>query len=107
MSNTNTVDTKKPRTIAQLAREAYIVQDACNLSGVLLGAARAVLELREIASAEGKSWEWVDHHPVMCLWADKIAHLTGTQRLGTDSVMDAYNVIHKLMETSEPAKEVE
>src|SRR3954466_2398212 len=84
------------RTLKDLAEEVYRVQDACNLSGVLLGASRAIKDLRAIAESQGHSWEWVDRHPIMQLWADKITHLTGTQTLGNDAVGKAYGEIYEI-----------
>lgn len=78
------------RTLKELAEEAYMVQDACNLLAVVNGMARAVKELREILP----SWDDVDNHPVTRLWADKIASLTGTQLGG--SLAPEYLEIHRL-----------
>lgn len=67
------------RTLKDLAEEAYRVQDACNLCGVSQSFARAMLELRRILDSEGTD-AW-NTHPIAVLWADKIAHLAGTQSL--------------------------
>lgn len=37
-----------------------------------------------------------NNHPIARLWADKIAHLSGTQSLGNDAVMAAYTEVRKL-----------
>lgn len=83
-----------PRTLADLAREAYQVQDASNLSGVLLGAYRALCALRRRDDTGGHR---PDTHPIMVLWADKIASLVGTQWIGDERVMDAYTETRALM----------
>lgn len=83
-----------PRTLADLAREAYQVQDASNLSGVLLGAYRALCALRRLDDTGGHR---PDTHPIMALWADKIAHLSGTQSLGDERVIQAYADVHQIL----------
>lgn len=80
------------RSIAELAREALAVQDACNLCGVAQSFARAMVDLGE--HTEGTNER--NTHPVAILWADKIAHLTGTQSLGGNAVMKAFGVCRKL-----------
>ena len=83
------------RTLEQLAQEALNVQDACNLSGVVHGFARAIGDLRELFPDKGT--DFINRHPICQLWADKIAHLTGTQSLGSGSVMTAYSEVHKIL----------
>jgi hypothetical protein len=78
------------KTLQQLAEEALAVQDACNLSGVAHGFARAISNLREL---ENLSTDALNRHPICILWADKIAHLTGTQAFGSDSARDRTNEI--------------
>lgn len=68
------------RTLADLAREALQVQDACNLSGVALGFSRAVSRLRELLESEANgrvSTDRINRHPVCVLWADKLQSLAG------------------------------
>ncbi len=86
MTTTNT------RTLAQLAREALNVQDACNLCGVAHGFARAMADL----GAYTRGTDERNTHPIAVLWADKIAHLTGTQHVGQETVMRAYSAVRKL-----------
>ena len=80
------------KDIADLAREALLVQDACNLSGVAHGFARAMGALSDM----DLNTETKNTHPIAILWADKIAHLTGTQSLGNDKVMEAYTVVSRM-----------
>ncbi len=82
------------RTMKQLAQEALDVQDACNLSGVVLSFGRAIGELRENNPSMGT--DWINSHPICCLWSDKIAHLTGTQSYGHEKVIDAYRIVGDL-----------
>ncbi|MDX1421562.1 MAG: hypothetical protein R3322_00390 [Kiloniellales bacterium] len=72
--------------LQKLALDALAVQDACNLCGVAQGFARAMAELTSL----GFDTEARNNHPIARVWADKIAHLTGTQSLGAPAVMDAF-----------------
>jgi len=76
---------KRQRSLADLAKEAYDVQDACNLSGVLLGAHEACSDLLSQTS----STEEAANHPIMRLWLDK-----GSD----DKIMDAYGYVRALIE---------
>jgi hypothetical protein len=58
------------RSLKELALEALAVQDACNLSGVAHSFSRAMRELRDM---DAEPW---NGHPIMILWASKIASLT-------------------------------
>lgn len=80
------------KTLKQLAQDALDVQNACNLSGVVHGFSRAMSDLCELVPNTGAR----NTHPVAILWADKIAHLTGTQDLGNSTVMKAYDICHDL-----------
>lgn len=83
------------KSLPELAREALDVQDACNLSGVVHGFSRAITALRECLPNAGTSE--INSHPICVLWADKIAHLTGTQNIGNDRTMRAYDDVRKLV----------
>jgi hypothetical protein len=85
----------KTRTIRELAREALQVQDACNLSGVVHAFARAMSDLLKHPECTGT--DWANTHPVAVLYADKIAHLTGTQSLDTEKIWDAYRFAQELI----------
>ncbi len=84
---------RPPRTLADLAREALTVQDACNLSGVAHGFSRAMTDLRRL----GMGTDECNRHPIAVLWADKIAHLTGTQRDDGTALDAAYGEVQKLI----------
>jgi hypothetical protein len=81
------------KTLKQLAQEALDVQNACNLSGVVHGFSRAMSDLCALVPNTGER----NTHPIAILWADKIAHLTGTQDIGNDKVMKAYSYCHDLV----------
>lgn len=63
------------KTLAELAQEALQVQNASNLSGVVASFVKVIDEVRKI-SPSNKDWQ---RHPIIKLWADKIASLTDTQ----------------------------
>jgi hypothetical protein len=65
------------RTENQLIREAWKVQDACNLSGVVFSFALAMKRLCEIGRELNQGTEWKNTHIVSKLWASKIQSLTG------------------------------
>jgi hypothetical protein len=68
------------RTIKDLAKEAYDVQNACNLSGVVHSFSRVMTDLREIARAEGwEGTEKLNTHPVTIMFSSKIASLCGSE----------------------------
>jgi len=81
----------KVRTWKELAAEALAVQDACNLSGVVISFGHIIREVRTRLEGEGKGGtDAVNAHPVCQLFADKVAHLTNTQTFGNDEVSKAY-----------------
>ena len=65
------------RSIAELAKEALAVQDACNLSGVVLSWGRAITRLRRLLPDAGTTT--INTHPLNVLWADKCTQLAGRQ----------------------------
>lgn len=74
------------RTLAELAREALQVQDACNLSGVVHGFSRAVRRLREVCPELDSNT--IRTNPVVLLWVDKLSDLVG--RVDTVELHNAY-----------------
>ena len=71
------------KTIAQCAKLAMEVQDACNLSGVVRSFAQITETLWAEARKQGHGTDWVNQHPISKLFADKLASLAGVQ----DNVM--------------------
>ncbi len=61
------------------AREAILVQDACNLSGVVHSFSRVMSLLSEISNRQRRGTDWKNHHPIAVLYASKIASLTGAE----------------------------
>jgi len=80
------------RTLKELAQEAQRVQGACNLTAVLHGFARASSDLRELLG----DWDEAARHPIMVAWTDKVASLTGCQRLGDEKAMTAHREVGQL-----------
>jgi hypothetical protein len=66
--------TNDTRTLPQLAEEALAVQDACNLSGVVLSWGRSIHRLRDLLPNVGT--DAISRHPVNVLFASKVASLT-------------------------------
>lgn len=77
-----------------LCADAVIVQDACNLAGVL-GAMRDGAIFLDRA---GLDTDAIRAHPAMRAFADKVAHLTGTQN-DLDAVLQAHTDVQRLMDT--------
>jgi hypothetical protein len=79
-----------------LAQEALDVQNASNLSGVANSFADVVREVRTRLEAEGAGGNRTLHnHPIIQVWADKIASLTGTQA-SVSWAPKAYDEVNKL-----------
>ncbi len=68
--------------------DALEVQNACNLSGVVISFAGVLKKLRE----EGLATDEIANHPVTRVWADKIASLTGTQENAVN-VAEAFDFV--------------
>lgn len=68
------MSSKDVKKLSDLARTAIRVQDACNLRGVLGAAHEASLILGRHPDCTGT--QWVNEHPVMVLFSDKIRSLT-------------------------------
>ncbi len=85
------------KTLQQLAQDALQVQDACNLSGVIISWARAMSDLREHLRDLGT--DGFNHHPINVLWSSKVSSLTGESADGTFSA--AYKWCDKMACTGE------
>jgi len=87
---------KEAKSLKQLAQDAIDVQDACNLSGVVYGFARAMESLCEHVSSSAER----NTHPVAVLWASKIASLTRCESdlsMGRSVFSCAYNACADLV----------
>lgn len=78
-------------TLQKHAKTALQIQDACNLSGVVHEFSRVMSFLCD----RGLCTDDRNKHPIAVLFADKIAHLTGTQCF-CQSNAAAYDAVYKL-----------
>lgn len=58
---------------------ALLVQDACNLSGVVHSFSLMLTKLWDEAHELGRGTEWVNRHPISVLYSNKIAQLSGSE----------------------------
>jgi hypothetical protein len=82
------------RTAAQTALD---VQDACNLSGVVYSFSQAVTAIWDEAHMTGKGSDWVNSHPIVTLFLDKLVSLNGN--IVSDvrlSYADAYVAVERI-----------
>jgi hypothetical protein len=62
-------------TYQELAQQALNVQDACNLSGVAHAFSSAMDVLWAEARKRGEGTDWINHHPIVSLFIDKLESL--------------------------------
>jgi hypothetical protein len=90
-------ETLRYLTVADAARAAIDVQDACNASGVALSMFDAARTLRNAAGIPDLGPEWtggINRHPVMQLFAYKLAALCIVEPMDTAN-QDIYtNALH-------------
>jgi hypothetical protein len=77
---------KETQSLADVAREAIAVQNACNLSGVAHSFLDAIATIRNSASGTRE----VNTHPIVTLYISKLASLNGTDCLCGDC-MDSFS----------------
>lgn len=65
------------RSISELAQDALDVQDACNLSSVVISFAKALDDLWLHATALNKGTDWVNQHPITKAFTSKLMSLSG------------------------------
>lgn len=85
-------------TLKKAAQEALDVQNACNLSGVVHSLARVVTMLRALPECTGT--EWCNTHPIVYLFVDKLADLSGVPHLDSGRFMQNYEACIKLASAS-------
>jgi len=74
--------------------DAWHVQNACNLSGVVYSLADKIRKTREEAARRGLGWEWANRHPIVMLFVDKINSMCACQSIGSDNpVWKAYDIL--------------
>lgn len=90
-------DGKEARTLQVLARGAIAVQDACNLTGVLISWADVGLDIRAHLRELGtESTDVANAHPIHRLFASKVHTLTGMGISNLDNFGDAYRICESL-----------
>jgi hypothetical protein len=82
------------KTIQECAQAALDVQDACNLSGVVFVFADVMHVINEESTREGHGTTWKNNHPIVRLFVDKMASLSGMQGL-TDEVMEHFRAAYE------------
>lgn len=90
-------------TYKELAQQSLDIQDACNAAGVAHAFSRGMTVLWAEAQRTGKGTEWVNQHPIVTLFLDKLASLNRSQGENFSVVMDAYEKVYQLLRESEVA----
>ena len=83
-------------TYKDAARNALAVQDACNLSGVLYTFVDAVSAIRDHGTALGEGTEYINAHPIVTLFLDKLADLNRNA-----SIHDAWSQVTRIAEETD------
>jgi len=66
------------KNLQQLASEALRAQDACNISGIAISFAEAIVNLRRLLESEpGFSTDALARHPITQAWVSKLDSLSG------------------------------
>jgi hypothetical protein len=58
--------------------DAIHAQSACNLSGIVFSFARVMQRICNEANAGGHGTDWKNNHAISRLYAEQIAHLSGS-----------------------------
>lgn len=89
------------RTLPELAREALLVQDACNIGGVARSFAQAMADLHlHVQNTADRN-----RHPITIVWIDKLMSLAGIQAYGTyehDIISDAFDAVRQIADSAAP-----
>jgi hypothetical protein len=86
-----------PKTLAELAREALLVQDACNIGGVSRSFAQAMADLH--AHVPGTNER--NTHPITRVWIDKLSALAGIQS-NDPYLIEEFKRVRELADTMPP-----
>jgi hypothetical protein len=74
-------------------QSALDANSACNLSGIVHSFSSVMTRLWNEARALGKGTDWVNRHPIARLYAEQVAHLTGS---GITSNANSYSEAHDI-----------
>ena len=72
-------------------QDALLVQDACNLSGVVHSFSQTLGELWAHAREQGEGTDWVNTHPISILYSAQIAWLSSGAITDVDLYYKAHN----------------
>lgn len=89
------------KTYQELAQQALDVQDACNLSGVVHSFSQGMETLWAEARSRNQGTAWVNEHPIVTLFLDKLASLNRTQDLANPAISAAYDRVYAIVEGKE------
>jgi hypothetical protein len=79
------------KTMKQLASDALAVQNACNLSGVVISFGNGIKDLRANLEAEGKGGtDAVNEHPYCVLFTTQILWLSCSGSIDSEKYSKAY-----------------
>jgi hypothetical protein len=81
--------------VSEFCGDALMVQDACNLSGVVHSFARVMAILCDDARRLGKGTDWINHHPIAVLFASKIDDMVQRKPEVTVDFSNAYSFCFK------------
>lgn len=59
----------------ELAKEVYQMMDACNASGIIKSFGEVMTKLWDHAHKNMKGTEWVNSHPLVTIFIDKLVEL--------------------------------
>ena len=93
-----------PRTLAELAREVLIVQDACNIGGVSRAFAQAMVDLGPHCP---DGTEQKNTHAITICWIDKMASMARISSFNFDAdenrrIAAAFEEVRRLADTAPP-----
>jgi len=83
-------------SLQECAKVANEVQNACNLSGVAITFVNVLTYLWKYAHENSKGTDWVNTHPIVIVFLDKMSSLAGIQELGNSKVFRAFDEVDKL-----------
>ena len=90
------------QTLQQHAKDALDVQNACNLSAVVHSFDAMIYDLWEYANKHNEGTHFVNTHPIVQAYVDKIASLSRVQQSAPD-YLD--NIFHAFETCRKMAKE--
>jgi hypothetical protein len=90
-------------TYKEAAMDALMCQDASNLSGVVFSFAGAMHAICDHDSALQRGTDWRNKHPIVTLFASKIAHLNRIEQCSFLEYEKADTLVRKIIAGDESA----